>query len=334
MTSEAVPAERGSRFWLFAPFVLLLLLALAWTAAWFYIRGRTIEALDGWMAREAAAGRRWTCPGRGVGGFPFRIEVSCPQLGLARADLSGSLGPSQVVAQVYQPRHVIAEIGGPLRVSDGERTVEGRWRDLRLSLRVGGGGLQRASLRAAEPSLRVDGLPVPVEGSARAVEAHLRPSPARTDGAYDLSLRAEGAAAPALAALLGGDAPVDLDLAATVTQARDAAPRPVIEELERWRRAGGRIEVERLAVVQGPRRLEAKGALGLDELRRPSGRIEATATGLEGLVAALLSGRPVEAEARPAEPARPARLPPVRIENGRIAVGPLPVPGLRLAPLY
>jgi hypothetical protein len=332
---EAVPAGRGSRFWLFTPFVLLLILALAWTAAWFYVRGRAVEALDGFMAREAAVGRQWSCPGRRVGGYPFRIEVSCPQLGLKRADVTASLGPSQVVAQVYQPRHVIAEIGGPLRVTDGERVGEARWRDLRLSLRLAGAGLQRVSVLAAEPSLRMEGLPVgPVEGRAARLEAHLRPSPARNDGAYDLSLRVEGAAAPALAPVVGSDAPLDLDLQGTVTQARDAAPRPLIEELERWRRAGGQVEIERLVLAQGPRRVEAKGTLALDDLRRPAGRLEASATGLEGLVAGLLSGRgPEAAEPRPG-PSRTTRLPAVRIENGRVAIGPLQVPGLRLAPLY
>ena len=38
---------RRSRFWLYTPFVLLLLLAIAWSIAWFVIRSRTTEALDG-----------------------------------------------------------------------------------------------------------------------------------------------------------------------------------------------------------------------------------------------------------------------------------------------
>jgi hypothetical protein len=44
---EAIPAGnvRRSRFWLYTPFVLLLLAAIAWSAAWFVIRNRAGEAL-------------------------------------------------------------------------------------------------------------------------------------------------------------------------------------------------------------------------------------------------------------------------------------------------
>jgi len=74
---EAAPAGnvRYSRFWLYAPFALLLLVAIAWSAAWFVIRNRAGEALDGWLAAEAQAGRQWTCQDRTIGGYPFRIQV-------------------------------------------------------------------------------------------------------------------------------------------------------------------------------------------------------------------------------------------------------------------
>jgi len=57
---QAAPAGhvRRSRFWLYTPFVLLLLLAIAWSIGWFVIRNRTAEALDGWIAAEARGGRQ------------------------------------------------------------------------------------------------------------------------------------------------------------------------------------------------------------------------------------------------------------------------------------
>ena len=76
MAEADVLQTRQSRFWLFAPFALLALVAVGWSVAWFVIRQRTAEGLDLWLAHEAAAGRAWTCADRAVGGYPFRIEIA------------------------------------------------------------------------------------------------------------------------------------------------------------------------------------------------------------------------------------------------------------------
>ena len=56
---------------LYAPYGVLLLLAVAWTIGWFYMRHRVTAGLDAWLASEARRGREWTCPDRAVGGYPF-----------------------------------------------------------------------------------------------------------------------------------------------------------------------------------------------------------------------------------------------------------------------
>ena len=48
---------RRFRLGLFLPYVLLALIVIAWSAGWFWLRGRAATEIDGWMAREAAAGR-------------------------------------------------------------------------------------------------------------------------------------------------------------------------------------------------------------------------------------------------------------------------------------
>jgi len=346
---------RHSRFWLFAPFVLLGLVAAGWTTAWLMIRDQTSRALDDWMASEAALGRQWACPGRTVGGFPFRIEVSCASLSLQRPDSRLTLGPVTTVAQVYRPRHLIVLVSGPLRASDGNIGVEGTWRLLEASIRTTPEGLQRASVAADGPEFRLTGLaPGDLNLSAQHVEMHLRPNPARAaEGAYDWSLRATKLAVPGLDALIGGAEPVDLGVDLTATQARDVAARPLAEELERWRQAGGRLEIARFAIAKGARRIEGKGQFGLDDAHRLQGRAELAAVGLEGFLGTVLSaragataallgalrGKPANPEPAPSGEARGANpalkpLPPLRIEGGRIHLGALPVPGIRLAPLY
>ena len=122
--------------------------------------------------------------------------------------------------------------------------------------------------------MKLRGLPLgAIEGRAQRFETHLRPSPAlpKSEGAYDVAASVAGGAAPGLDPLLGGGAePIEAALEATVTQARITAPRR--EEIERWREAGGRLLLTRLDLAKGPRRLEAKGELSLDDQRRPAGQ--------------------------------------------------------------
>jgi hypothetical protein len=346
------PEQRRSRFWLFAPFVALALAAVAWSAVWLIIRNRAEAQIDGWMAAEAIAGRQWSCPGRSVGGFPFRVEVTCPSLDLKRGAWTAAIGPFRTVAQIYQPNHVIAELAGPFRATDGRAVVEASWRNLRASFRGAGDRFERVSVTAEAPVVNIDGLPVGAFAlRSERLEAHIRPHPRRADeGAIEVSAQASNAVAPMLDALVGGGEPATIDLALTATQARDAAMRSVAGDLERWRRAGGKLEVTRLSLVKASRRLEAVGEASLDELHRPAGRFEVSAQGVEGLIGNLTGGRLGGAAGallgallgerrRPApEPSagegRLTPLPPLRIENGRISFGPLTIPGVRLSPLY
>ena len=120
-----------------------------------------------------------------------------------------------------------------------------------------------------------------------------------------------------------------------------AAPGSAAERMERWREAGGRVEIGRTALLKGQRRVEATGELGLDGAHRVQGVLRASANRLDGLVGALgggvlgALGRGQGAQ-NPAQAGQPALnpLPPLRFDNGRLYLGPLPVPGVRLSPLY
>ncbi|HEY8564292.1 MAG TPA: DUF2125 domain-containing protein [Beijerinckiaceae bacterium] len=340
------PETRTSRFWLYAPFVLLAVLALLWSAAWWVIRNRTAAGLDAWLAAEEAAGRRWTCADRGVGGYPFRVEVTCASVSLARGDLKLDAGRLLALAQVYQPRHIIAQLDGPLRVSSAGLQGEARWTLLEASFRTAAEGLQRISLFADAPSLAFKANGVDIAASGRSLEAHLRPDPSRfgPEGAFDVAAKALGTRVPALDPVLGGPEPADITLDAVVSQGRGVAGRPLPEELERWRQAGGKVDLALLGITKGPRRLETRGELRLDEGRRVAGRVEISAAGLEGLLETLTGGRagsrllgsllsPPRQSSPGGQPGL-AQLPPIALNEGRVFLGPFQVPGVRLAPLY
>lgn len=340
---------RRSRFWLYTPFVLLLLLAIAWSVAWFVIRGRTAEALDGWIAAEGRKGREWTCGDRTIVGYPFRIEIVCNSLDLKRGAVSASFGRTEAVAQVYQPRRVIVEVAGPLRVSDGTVTVNGRWDLLQASINTSQSGLQRLSLAANAPQVTVTGLGGgEIAGSGKHLELHVRPNPSRrAELAGDVAASVTEARIPILDTLVGGPEATNLNADVTVTQADGFKGGTIAEELELWRNAGGKLDVLMLSATKGARQIETKGELRLDDQHRPAGQLTIAAAGLDGLLGSLTGGRvggnllgmllgqgPRSNAAQPNAKPQLATLPPLRLENGFLAVGPFVIPNVRLQPLY
>jgi hypothetical protein len=349
-----------SRLALYLPFAVLILLAVGISVAWFVISNRVEAEMDRWLAREASAGRAWSCPGRSIAGFPFRIELRCagPQLAVTRgvgvetARAEGLV----VVGQVYRWRHIIAEIDGPLRMDliDGTK-VEADWRDLRLSAVAGSAndGLERLSLIANAGTLRVTPPAAPPDAIlVQEMQLHLRRDPRRfaQDGAYDIALRGTGVAAPGLDAVTGEAAPMDVEAVILLAQALRLPGGPLRDGLERWRQGGGRLDLKALNATKGQLRLRLEGTLALDEARRPMGRIDGAATGHQALLTRLLGGnaqagtliagglsllgRPKAAAAgnSSATPDDLTPLPSLRFENGRVMAGPFNVG--RLAPLY
>lgn len=352
MSSEAERPRKATRFRLYAPFVLLAVLALGWTVAWFVIRARVVSGLDEWISAEAELGRRWSCADRRVAGYPFRIEIACASLTLERPDLTASLGRVLVVAQVYRPNHVIAEAASPLRVQAGPSGGEATWRLLQTSVVLDRGAPARVSIAADAPTLNATSPEANLDLSARRLELHLRRDAAASTN-LDWALTATGAVVPGLDGLVGGTEPADIAIVLAASQAGDLPARPILAEFERWRAAGGKLDLTRVSLTKGPRRLEAKGSLALDELHRPAGQVEVAAIGLEGLLGRLagersvLGGRLLGAllgasppstiqQPAPSNPNAPALrpLPPLRLEGGRLFLGPLPIPGVRVPPLY
>ncbi len=347
MDEVAMTAERRhSRFWLYTPFILLLLVAIGWSVAWWVIRDRATTSLDAWLATEARAGRQWTCADRQVGGYPFRVLVACNSLTLRQGPVTASLGRVTSISQVYQPAFIITEIEGPLRVTDGRTTLEGTWDLLQTSLHASSRGFQRFSLVAESPRVTVTGLGAEdVVSNSRHLEFHVRPNPTRgADKAFDAALTVREAQIPLLDHLVGGGEPADFSFDATVTQAEGFRARPVGLELERWRKAGGALEILMLSINKGARRAEAKGALTLDEWHRPAGQLDVSAAGLDGLLGNVVGGRLGGAllgalfgqapGGKPAAQPTLVPLPPLRLDNGKLAMGPFVVPGIRFMPLY
>jgi hypothetical protein len=276
---------------------------------------------------------------------------------LERADGRFRLGPSTAVAQIYQPRLVVFESVGPFHVEQRDLLGDASWKGLQGSFHGAAEGFTRASLVVDSPDITVTGAePGPIAVTGRHLELHARPTPGRyeSDGAVDLNLRLTQAAVPQFDALTGTRDPADLALDATLTQAAVLRTGTVARELERWRQAGGALELTGLSLAKGDQRLQAKGTLALDSAHRPAGQIDLRAAGVDALVGSIVGqrfgsdrgalvgqlvggllglGRRPDAET-PADGAPLKALPPLRLVDGRLVFSGFPIPNVHVPALY
>ena len=338
---QSLPPSRASyRIW--APLALVAFLAIAWSAFWLYAARRADNDLEAWMAREAQAGRVYACASRGVGGYPFRVEVRCNQPSVEFRE-GGSAATVRArdlvaVAQIYSPDLVLAEISGPLSVARAgdPGVLSFDWRLLQASVRTRAARPERVSVALEAPKLDEarEGIPRPL-GNAKHAELHGRLSPGSdpANPVFELAASMQ----EAVVAIPGfSSAPMAGEGSAVVRGLNDLSPKPWPARLREWQRAGGRMEITRLRLTRGDTVAVATGDLGLTAEGRLEGTLNITATGIEP-VAELLLG-PTEARAQAAifaglrllggraelEGKRAVALP-LRFRDGKATLGPVPV---------
>jgi hypothetical protein len=347
MTQSPASSRPRSRTWLYIPFIALGLLAAGWSSFWFYAKGKSEEVLDKVIAREADLGRRWTCQDRAISGFPFRFEARCSSIALTATRSTGALGINSgalvIVAQIYNPQHIILKATGPATVTqpDGAKTTL-RWSTYDSSFYLSGLSFDRLSTVITNPQFETQTGAVPFK--AASLELHGRRNPTRfaSEGVIDVSLSSRGTSLPLLDELAGNETPADIELTASLTRSLTFMTGLKPENIDLWRTNGGRAEISRLIVAKGPGRFETKGELGLDDQRRLAGRLESSAAGIDriagiplggiGNLGGLLTGRAPAPPASAAAPLRP--LPAIEFRDGRVQAGPLRIPRLQLPPLY
>src|SRR3954466_4481742 len=171
MSDMSLPPRRRPLWRLFIVPVLLLIAAAGWTAFWFYAASQVDASADAWRAQEAKSGRIYDCARRSVAGFPFRLEVRCDGASVSlnsqtagqaagQGPITAKLGEILVVAQVYDPKLLIAQFTAPATLSDPNNSsaMVVNWRTARSSILGLPGIPQRVSLVFDDPALdRVKG---------------------------------------------------------------------------------------------------------------------------------------------------------------------------------
>jgi hypothetical protein len=300
--SDMTLAPRRRPLWrLFIMPILLLIAAAAWSAFWFFAASQVDGRADAWRAQEAKSGRVYDCAKRSVAGFPFRLEVRCDGASVTllsqtaaqaatQSPMTAQLGEILVVAQVYDPKLLIAEFTAPATISDRGRQTSMivNWSKAHSSV-VGLPAVpQRASITFDDASVnRVDGpVQAPLAG-AKHVELHgrLAEGSALDRPVIETVLQIAGGSVQGLHPLLVQ--PFDADVRTMLSGLKDFSPKPWPERFREIQAAGGHVEIVQSRIAQGDLIAVAAGTLGLTADGRLDGELQMTVAGIEKVIPAL-----------------------------------------------
>jgi hypothetical protein len=341
------PSPSRPRRWVYAPLALVLVLAAAWTAAWFYAADRAEGVVSAWLDREARLGRSYVCERRTLGGYPFRIEARCTGVTVT---LAGDGDPVVLkardvlaVAQVYQPDLVIAEATGPMTVatSKGEQLYVAGWTRLQASVRGRPRSPQRASLVVEGPRLdrpsTAGASGAEMVAQAERLELHIRRRPDGNAAAPDFDLVARLATALVPAVPVLGRDPIQGTAEGVLRSVKDLTARgSLATRLREWQAAGGKLDVTQARLQRGDALAVAQGEVRLNAQGRPDGALNLKVAGLDQVVGPLLgAGNPGRSQAAvlaglkmlgraDLEGKRAVALPLV-FRDGKIFLGPIPI---------
>ena len=301
MSDMSLTSRRRSRWRLFIAPALLVVAAAAWTAFWFFAASQVDVSADAWRGQEAKSGRVYDCARRSVAGFPFRLEVRCDGASVslrlqtagqsaAQGPVTAKLGEILVVAQVYDPKLLIAEFRAPATLSErgGSPSMSVNWSKARSSV-VGLPGIpQRASITFDDPEVnRVDGSMLRPLAQAKHIELHgrLAESSAPDHPVIETALKIESGSVQEMHPLLAQA--FDADARTLLSGLNDISPKPWPERFRELQAAGGRLEIVQSRIAQGDVLAVAAGTLSLSARGRLDGELQMTVAGLEKVIPAL-----------------------------------------------
>jgi hypothetical protein len=335
-------APRGGfarRRGLYLPFAGLLLVCALWTGFWSFSANKAGEIADNFIAREAERGREWVCPNRALGGFPFRLEISCqrPQLLLKKqGDFihEGSLGALSLHARILSPGHFIAVLSPPfIARKNNLAEVEMGWKSARASFRAGLAGVSEADVEFEEPTWAVgQSDKADIKALAKGFELHMRRSPGDVPGT-DLVGRVNDFTFAPLNMLTGTPEPIRIELQASAPGFLPNPKRKFFDSLEEWRQGGHEARVVTFKATKGAANIDLSGVLKLDAAHRLAGNLSGRAKGLEALTARLTKRGGLDLGGLFDKLGGGQGLPvALTMNEGVLRYGPFPL--MRLEPLY
>jgi hypothetical protein len=194
------------------------------------------------------------------------------------------------VAQIYDPKLLIAEFTSPAILSDrGQQpSMVLNWRTARSSV-VGLPGIpQRADIVFDNPALDRIAASVQVPlARASHVELHGRLAEGSTPDQplIETVLQLGGASLQDVHPLLAE--PFDLDVRTLLNGLKDFSPKPWPERFRELQAAGGHVDIIQSRLAQGDLVASATGSLGLSPNGRLDGELQMIVAGIEKVIPAL-----------------------------------------------
>ena len=254
-------ARKPSRFWLFAPFVLTLAAAAAWSALWVAEQHQVEGRLDAAAQAAAGAGYRLSWNSRSVSGYPFRLHAT-----LTNASLTEPSGWALHAPRIEAQAYAYAPTSWLIAATQGLTFVRPQGGPVTLT-----GDLIRASLthpEARPPSLSFEGVklafatppgakPFALTRADR-VEFHLRAGPDDEGGVF-ASVMGGQARLSGLFARIAADKPISLEWNSTLSKMSAFSGRDWPDAVRRWSDAGGRMTVRKAGLTAGESLVAANG---------------------------------------------------------------------------
>lgn len=199
MPSNVQPQPGSSRRFLWLA-VFIVVLFGGYSAGWFYLADRLETQAQAAFASLNKDGAVTECTDAQARGFPFRLGIFCNSVAFAdpAQGISLSAGNFRSAGQIYDPRHLVAELDGPASINlpqTGPLALQ--WENLRASIRLATPLPERLSLESRNVTVATS--TGQALAAAETFESHMRP-----DGA-DLDLAARFAGLTLDAAVLQGN---------------------------------------------------------------------------------------------------------------------------------
>ncbi len=274
--ANSQPRFRHRRLGLYGPFILLLIVVIAWSLGWLWMRDRVYRGLDAFRASIAQAGYDVTWRTQAVWGYPFRLDVSLSDVAMrGPAGWRLTVPTAEAEAEVLSPDHWVLDIPSDLTLTNkaGDALLI-RARVLRASL---------SDLGAHPPRLSVEGIGVTLTGPkganpffvSSAAEAHLHTRAGPDDqGAFYLEVDQAIAPFTGLLGRIADGKPVTLIADSIFSHAGALNGADWAASVARWRDAGGVLNMRTLKLMAGDAVLDAKpGVLSVDRDGRLKGSL-------------------------------------------------------------
>lgn len=282
--------------------ILVAVLFGGWSWLWSYASGKAEATIDGWRAREAKAGRIYTCGAQTIAGYPFRIEVNCVR---AAALFKSNQPPVEIksrgiliAAQIYQPTLLISEFHGPLTIADPGQApnIIVNWKLAQSSVRGTPAAPERVSLVLDRPVVdRASGGSQQNFLRAKHIEVHGRiiEGSANDKPVIEVALQLQQTSAPGLHATTAE--PIDADITGVLRGLSDFSPKPWPARFRELQAAGGRIDISQARVQQGETIAVGGGSLSLNANGKLDGQLRVTVAGVEAFLNTIGAQQMVQA---------------------------------------